>query len=264
MATSSNQRYQGSKLAPTPVSDHQYTGVTLGPKQCGSLTSHGAFIPSSAPSRDSHNRGDMQAAEYLTTLRNARGSSNLLHDHEGSSFNRIDRNISTQGGTSDSPFSSEAEIHPSSGVPLNQSDNTMPTTTLPQNANFPQLAENQGIHNWNNSVFDDRWLLQPEEIWNLEARRESVITVSPERQALNRNTPRTGDQIGSCTEGSQRSSTQTAHMQRLVREAEVKKKELRGRQESSAPTKTRWGENSDKLAANGKPIAGRKGNNPNQ
>ena len=206
----------------------------------------------------------MQAVEHLTTLRNARGSSNLVHDHEDPSFSRIDRNIFTPGGISDSPFSSEAEIHPSSGVPLNQSDNTMPTTTLPQNANFPQLAETQGIHNWNNSVFDDRWLLQPEEIWNLEARRESVITVSPERQALNRNTPRIGDQMGSRTEGSQRSSTQTAHMQRFVREAEEKEKELRGRQESSAPTEARWGETSDKLAANGTQTAGRKGHHLNQ
>lgn len=258
MAPSSNQQYKGPKLAPTPVSGHQYTGVTLDPKQRGSLTSHGAFIPSSAPPRDSHNRGDIQAAEFLTTLRHARGSSTRGHHHKGPSFNTIGPNTSTPTRTNDSPFSSEAEIHPSSGVPLNQADNTMPTTTLPQNTNFPQLAESQGIHNWNNSVFDDRWLLQPEEIWNLEARRESVITVSPERQALNRNTPRTGDQIGSRIEGSQRSSTQNAHMQRLVREAEEKKEGLRARQTSTVSTETRWGENSDKLAT------GPKGNHTNQ
>lgn len=211
-----------------------------------------------------YNRGDFQAAESLTTLRDSLGSSALGHHHKDPSFNKMGRNISTNLETNDSPFSSEAEIHPSSGVPLKQSDNTIPTTTLPQNANFPQLAQHQGIHDWNNSVFDDRWLLQPEEIWNLAARPESVITVSPERRASNRNTFRTGDQIGSRTEGSRRSSTPNALMQRLVLEGEEKKKEPRGRQVSTAPTETCWGEGSDLLAASGKTAAGGNGNHTNQ
>lgn len=264
MIPSSNQQYKGPKLAPTPVSDHQYTGVTLDLKKRGSFTSHGAFFPSSGPPRDNYNRGDIQAAESLTTLRNPRKSSTLGYLHKDLSSNKMDRNKSTHVGINDSPFSSEADIHPSSGVPLNQADNTMPTTTLSQNANFPQLAEHQGIHDWNNSVFDDRWLLQPEEIWNVAARRESVITVSPERQALNRDTSRTGDQLGSRTEGSQRSSTMNTQMQRLVHEAEEKNKELRGRQVSTAPTEAHWGENSDVLAASGKLAAGRKDNHTNR
>lgn len=263
MNPSSNQQYKGPKLAPTPVSDHQYTGLTLHPKQHGSLASHGALIPSSGPPRH-HYRGDPQAAKSPTSLRNARGSSSLGHHHEGISVNKMGRDISTNARTNDSPFSSEAEIHPSSGVPLNESDNTMPTTTLPQHANFPQLAEHEGIHDWNNSVFDDRWLLQPEEIWNLAARRESAITVSPERQAVNRNTSRTGDQAGSHTEGSQCSSNQYPHMQRVVREAEEKNKELRIRQLSTTPTETRWSNSSETLTASGKLAAGRKGNHTNQ
>ena len=264
MIPSPNQQYKGPKLAPTPVSDHQYTGVTLDPEQRRSLTSHRAFIPSLGPTRDRYSRGDIQAAESLTTLRSARGSSTLSHSHQRPSFNKMDRNMSTHAGINDSPFSSEAEIHPSSGVLLNQTDSTMPTTTLPQNANFPQLAEHQGIHDWNNSVFDDRWLLQPEEIWNLAARRESVITVSPERQVLNPDISRTGDPMSLQTGGSQRSSTQNAHMQRLVHEAEEKTKELRGRQVSNAPPEARWGEESDALAASGKLPAGRKGNHNNR
>ena len=258
MTTSSNKQYKGPKLVPTPLSDHQYKGLVLDPKQRGSLASQGAFIPSSTPLRESQNRGDIQAAEPLTSLRSARGSSNLGHDQKRPSFNSMGRNESTHVGTNDSPFSSEAEIYPSSGVALNQSDNTMPSTTLPQNANFSQLAEHQGIHDWNNSVFDDRWLLQPEEMWNLKARRESVVTISPEMQALNRNFSRTGDQRDSHTEGSQRSSTQHAHMQRLVSEAEEKKKEIRGRQASTARTETRWGEHSGTL------TAGRKDNHTNR
>lgn len=245
------------------MSDHQYTGIDFDPKQRGNFTSRGAFTSSAFPG-SGYDQGDIRAAESLKTLRDARESSALSHHHKDTSFNKMGRNISTHPGTNDSPFSSEAEIHPSSGVPLEQSDNTMPTTTLPQNVNFPQLAEHQGIHDWNNSVFDNRWLLQPEEIWNLAARPESVITVSPERRASNRNTCRSGDQISSRIEEFRRSSTPKALMRRLVREEEEKKKEPRGRQVSTAPTETRWGEDSDILAASGKPNAGGKGNRSNQ
>ena len=264
MTPSSNQQYKGPKLAPTPVSDHQYTGLTLDPEQRGNLAFYGSLIPSSGSSRHLHNRGDIQAANPLTTLRKARRSSALGHHHESFSINKIGRDMSTRAGTNDSPFSSEAEIHPSSGVPLNQSDNTMPTTTLPQNASFPQFSQHKGIHDWNNSVFDDRWLLQPGETWNTAARRESVITVSPERQGVNRNASHTSDQVGSRTDGSRRPSSQNPHMQRLALEAEEKRKELRSRQVSTAPTETREGDNVDTLATSGNLGAGRKGNHTNQ
>ena len=263
MNLSSNQPYRVPKLVPTPVSSHQYTGVTLDLKKHGSLTSHGAFLPPSAPTRDSGNRGDIQAAESFTTLRNAPGTSTVGHHQKDRMFNQMGPNVSTHAGTNDSPFSSEAEIHPSSGVPLNQTDSTMPTTTLPQHANFSQLAEHQGIHDWNNSVFDDRWLLQPEEIWNLKARRESALSVSPERLALNHSTFRTGDHTGLHTEGSQHPSTQDTHMQHAVREAAEKNKEYCGRLMSTAPTETR-GDHSGTFAASPKLAAGQSRNHTNQ
>ena len=263
MNPSSSQLYKGSRLLPTPVSEHQYTGVTLDLKKHGSLSSQGAFFPPTTHTRNTYNRGDIQAAESLTTLRNAPGSSTLGHHPKNTTFNKMGPNISTYGGTNNSPFSSESEIHPSSGVPLNQSDGNMPTTTQPQHANFSQLAEHQGIHDWNNSVFDDRWLLQPEEIWKLEARHDSVITVSPERLAQNRNTSRAGDQEGMRTEGSQCASTQNAHMQRVVRETE-NEKEHRGRHVSIVPTEARHSENRETLTASGKLAIGQKGNHTNQ
>ena len=258
MTPSSEQQYKGPKLAPTSVLGHQYTGVTLNPKQRNSLTSHGTL------SRDNFNRSDIQAAESLTTLRNARGSSALDHHHNGTSFDKVGGKVSTHTDANDSPFSSEAEIYPSSGVPLSQSNSSMPTTTLPQNANFPQLAEHRGIHDWNNSVFDDRWLLKPEEIWNLSTRRESTITVSPERQTLDRNNSSIGDNMTSRTRESRSSSTLNAHGQRLIHEADEKNKEVRARQVSTAPAETRWEENSDHLAGSEKLTAGRKGNHTNQ
>ena len=260
MNSPSNQQYKGPKLAPTPVSDNQYTGLTLDAKKRGSLTSHGAFLPSSASTRETYNRGDVQAAESLTSLRNALGSSTLGNHYKNTSFNRMSQKKSTQARTNDSPFSSEADIHPSSGVPLNQSDSTMPTTTLPQHANFSQLAEHQGIHDWNNSVFDDRWLLQPEEIWNLDIRRDSTITVSPKKLAPSRNTSRTGDQMRSSAEEPQRSSTQNGRTHCVIREAEGKEKEHSSRQISTVPTKKRQNEDNESVAASGMLPIGQRGN----
>ena len=255
-----NQQYKGPKLAPTPVSDNKYTGVTLDAQKRGSLTSQGAFLPSSASACDTSNRGDVQAADSLTSLRNALGSCTLGNYYKNTSLNRMGQNKSTQARTNDSPFSSEADIHPSSGVPLNQSDSTMPTITLPQHANFSQLAEHQGIHDWNNSVFDDRWLLQPEEIWNLDIHRDSATTVSPRRLAPSRHTSRTGDQMRSSAEEPQRSSVQNVHTQRVIREAEEKEKDHGRRQMSTVPTEKRQKENNESVAASEKLTIGLKGN----
>lgn len=241
------------------MSDHQYTGVNLDSKKHSSLSPYAAFMPPSAPARDTYDRGDIQAAKSITTLCNAPRPFTLGQNQKTPSFNMSCLNTTTHARSNDSPFSSEAEIHPSSGVSLNQFDSTMPTTTLPQHANFSQLAEHQGIHDWNSSVFDDRWLLQPEEIWNLEPRRDSVTTLSPERVALSRNNTRTGDQASSYAR-LQRMSTLNAHMQNAGREAEEKNKEHCGRQVASASTETPPGENRETLAASGKLATGQQGN----
>ena len=263
MNTSSYQPYKGPKLAPTPLSDHQYAGLNLDLQNHGSFASHGGFVPHSAPTRDIYSREDFQTAESPTTMRNAPASFTLGRDPKNTSFNKIGTKTPTQIGTNDSPFSSEADIHPSSGVPLNQSGSTMPTTTLPQHANFTQLAEHQGIHDWNNSVFDDRWLLQPEEIWNLEARRDPAVTISPERLALTRNDSRTGDQTESSHAESQRNSIQNTHIQLTGCEEEDKEKERCGRHVATAPTELRRADGREALGAGGM-LATQKGSHTNQ
>ena len=263
MKTSSYQPYKGPRLAPTPLSDHQYAGLNLNLQKHGSLASHGGFLPPSAPTRDVYSRDDIQTVESPTTIRNAPASFILGRESKNTSFNKIGTKTPTQVGTNDSPFSSEADIHPSSGVPLNQSSSTMPTTTLPQHANFSQLAEHQGIYDWNNSVFDDRWLLQPEEIWNLEARRDSAITISPERLALSRDDSRTGDQIGSSHAEPQRISMQNTHMQLTGREGEDEGKEHCGRHVAIAPTEPRRADDREALGA-GVMLATRNGSHTNQ
>lgn len=44
---------------------------------------------------------------------------------------------------------------------------------------FPELARKEGAREWNSSVFDNRWLLRPEEMFNIDPSRQSVMTISP-------------------------------------------------------------------------------------
>ena len=212
----------------------------------GSLSSSlGAFLSSSDHTRDNDHQGGNSALENICD------------------FNQVDRDNSTHVGANDSPFSSEADLHPSSGVALNQFENTMPTITLPQGASFSQLAEDQGIEDWNNSVFDDRWLLQPEEIWNLGAHRDSVITVSPKAPVLDRSTCK-GDEGDSRIEEPQRSSRQNALTQRVVREAEGEQKGHYGREASTALAETSRDEYSEMLTTFGNLATGQKRDDTNQ
>ena len=261
--TSSYQPYKGPKLAPTPFSDPLHAGVNLDLQEHSSLASHEDFHLPLAPTRNIYRRRDTQSVESPTILRDAPASFTRGRDPKNTPLNQIGTITPTQTGTNDSPFSSEADIHPSSGVPLDQFGSTMPTATLPQHANFSQLAEHQGIHDWNNSVFDDRWLLQPEEIWNLEARRDSAITVSPESLAPSRNNIRTFDQTGSSHAESQRISDLSTHTQRTGREGEEKEKENCSRHVATAPTEPRRTDGREALGTSGM-LATRKGSHTDQ
>ena len=263
MNTSSYHLYKGPKLTPTPLSDHQYAGLNVDLPKHASLTSHGGFLHPSAPPRDVYSLGDVPTAESPTAIRNAPESFIAGRDPRNTSFNKSGTKTPIQTGTNDSPFSSEANVHPSSGVPLNQSSSTMPTTTLPQHTNFSQLAEHQGIDDWNNNVFDDRWLLQPEEIWNLEARRESAVTVSPESLALSRNNLRSGDQTESLHAESQGTSIQNRYMQRTGHEREEKEKEHFGRHVATALIEPRRAGGREMLGASGM-LVSQKGSHTNQ
>ena len=70
------------------------------------------------------------------------------------------------------------------GVPLSESDKASST--------FAIRARQAGIPDWNervvkglrgnDSVFDGRWVLNPDEAWNVPARRNSGLTISPRSQ----------------------------------------------------------------------------------
>lgn len=42
---------------------------------------------------------------------------------------------------------------------------------------FSDLASQKGVRKWTDEIFDDRWVLRSDEMWNVDPRRRSVITI---------------------------------------------------------------------------------------
>lgn len=131
--------------------------MTLAPGQLGSLTSIGRFSSSTECSTDS-----ASSAPSLQGPTNSSSSGvdciNVRQPEQTKSL------TSTQLGTTPQ-MSQVAHI------------NAQPSTG--SRMTFSELARQKGIREWNNSQFDDRWLLHENEMWNVDARRSSVITMSP-------------------------------------------------------------------------------------
>jgi len=50
---------------------------------------------------------------------------------------------------------------------------------VPRNR-FDHQAQSQGARAWNTTDFDDRWLLQSDEIWNIGPESRSTTTMAPD------------------------------------------------------------------------------------
>lgn len=211
--------------------------MTLVPGQLGNLSTYGIFGPSASikgTNQAGHTEGDIQAAHSLGSLRIAGDTSALNGEHNLPLHNTMPHYSRYQPPRVDeSPFSSDAEIHPSGGVPLYGSDDTVSSSTQHQTHTFEQLASDQGIREWNNGVFDNRWLLQPEEMWKTDARRKSVLTVSPDRQPFNRNNSRAVVPATQLPEASRGSAAQQERIDTLNRQLEQLRHKLRGGSMSS-------------------------------
>lgn len=254
MSSSTNQQYKPGALRPTPTTDQHYKGVILRPNQLASLTSYGAFVSSAVAPGGKYSQSDLQAAESLADLSVAQNPSLVNRDCNPSTCNTIARNPSEQTAIDNSPTTSDAEIHPSAGVSLNQVDSTIPSTTHHQTTTFSKLAKQQGIRDWNNSVFDDRWLLQPEEMWNLNPRSNSGVTVSPGRQSLNGNSFGGQHPATRITEASHPATVLKSQMERLIQEAGERKSEIRNRHGPTEPLNARWAGIHNPLAAYGQLV----------
>ena len=105
----------------------------------------------------------------------------LGHDRAVPEPNTIVRDASLQSSMQESTHSS---ICPGGGVAVSETDHSMPVMLQHQTHNFFQLASAWRIHDWNNSVFDDRWVKTPAEMYHHGGRTNSVNTADPRRQSV--------------------------------------------------------------------------------
>ena len=95
--------------------------------------------------------------------------------------NTMVRDASLQSSMQESTYSS---IRPGGGVAVSETNHSMPVMLQHQTHNFSQLASARRIHDWNNSVFDDRWVKTPAEMYHHGGRTNSVNTADPRRQSV--------------------------------------------------------------------------------
>ena len=213
--------------------------------QLGSLNTYGVFGPSTSVTGksvsgydklDCIKRGDrkLQSLARTGVLIDDRGSDTY---HKSASQEKMPRARYQSPKVDESPFSSDAEIDLTGGVALRTSDDITQSKLQHQTHTFAQLAAEQGIREWNNSVFDNRWLLQPEEMWNTDARRESILTISPERQPTDHKELREVLLASQFTETARESISQQKTIDDLHRQVEELTSKLRERPVLADPSK---------------------------
>lgn len=145
MTSSSTDPTDGMKsTAFTPV----YKGFTFTPRS--NLTAYGTFA-------DRSKLQDASLGGVYTLMNSTEGTSHEA-DGQPSVTGAMARKVSKETQSEESLFSSEAEIHPCAGVPVGVFEGDIPTMNEHQEKSFEELETERGIMEWNNSVFDERWL----------------------------------------------------------------------------------------------------------
>lgn len=139
-----------------PSQDHVYRGVTLAPGQRGSLTAYGQLASSTFPS-DSALRGFNGHEQPMSSL-----SRGVDHPLEGLPRQRTAAAEASQQDAHQDGQLLQANLQLDRG-----------------RISFSDLASQRGLRKWTDEIFDDRWVLRPDEMWNVDPRRRSVVTVSP-------------------------------------------------------------------------------------
>ena len=147
MNPSSENPYKG--MEPTAFAP-QYQGLLANPHQRSSLTYHGILANRSRFTDAAH--GGLH-----TIMSPVAGQSNSQEFTPQAERNFSTSNVSSETTFYKSCISSDIEMHPSSGVCLNDSSKGLPSTSQHQTKTFRELAAEKGIMEWNHGVFDERW-----------------------------------------------------------------------------------------------------------
>ena len=172
-----------SDLCQTPrnLSTFDNTGVTIMPGHMGNLTILGAFDHPASRNRTvgcSVDRGpEAEQGDAKFTPISPRDES--IPPSMTSTDTQAPYTLSHSAAVSRGNYKSRG--HP--GIPFNISGDDTPREIAHQTKTFTQLAQEQGFRDWNNSVFDDRWLLQPGEMYEIAGGSQSDLTVSPGQES---------------------------------------------------------------------------------
>lgn len=150
----SSAKNPGEEMKPS-VFVPAYKGLNFTP-HC-SLTTYGAMA-------DRSKLRDASLGGVYTLMNSTKGPNDCVERAPGdeivqaSASHRMVRKTSKQTEGEKSRLSSEMEIHPGGGVRVDAFDGDIPTMSEHQQKSFEDLEIEQGIIEWNNSVFDERWL----------------------------------------------------------------------------------------------------------
>lgn len=130
--------------------------MTLAPGQRGSLTAYGQLAPSIAPSG--------------TALRGVPGQEQPMRFVPPGVSHFVEAPSRQK-----SPAAEASRLHASPGGQRLETDLQPDRGRI----SFSELASQNGVREWTDEIFDDRWVLRSDEMLNVDPRRRSVITVSP-------------------------------------------------------------------------------------
>ncbi len=165
-------------------SGNDYTGPVLYPGQLSSLTMYGYPRGAFSSPKERTDATEMNSAESRSPHIETNSAPRRRLRRHRSEAQEVGHEVG-EGIASRASFeTSSTELQSTSGVPLSDSDTA--------SSSFAVRAKQAGIPDWNekvakglvgnNSVFDGRWVLNPDEAWNVPARKNSALTISPRSQ----------------------------------------------------------------------------------
>ena len=206
-----------------------YEGLAATSFGNSSLTSRSIFADRSKPTDRAHGglhtvmspAVDEQTSQENVSEKDKRKFSTSNETSTGASYHTA---------VHESPLSSETEIHPSSGVRLDESDLQTPHAGSNQVKTFKQLAEERGIREWNHRVLDERWL----EIAEPPTKESKGMPVSKEMPVPMRGDSSLADNVG-------HEILRHPRLQSFLKELDYTREKMDSKSGSYQPNPSIWG-----------------------
>ena len=190
MTSTSENPYKTMK--PTPLAP-DYKGLQRNPYQNSYLTSYGMFADRAGFADAAHG-----GVHTIMSPLNGQHDPDEPTPTAKDSFSELNdrfRKVSCSTVANDSSLSSDVEIHPSSGVLLGEMELKQPKSSQYQTKTFQDLASEKGIMEWNNEVFDERWL---------EPSRPKPVNVNRSQEFANKSKLKDSDVVSTSDKRPQR------------------------------------------------------------